>query len=269
MLLLDNNFRLRDRIKMAREFNKSRNDTEGSSVDELPNPEKELPEIVVYSHSTLFYWWPVWVSGFLLALVTFFKGGVVELDQVRNEYFHTSSSLGMIYVLVLLLVITFTNIKIRGIYSLSLILAFAFITVTFAWLGFWDDIFTFIPQLSIHMNMGFYLVFSTLLLILWLMMFFVFDRMVYWRIRPGQIIEEKIIGGGQESYDTRGMLFEQRSDDFFRHTVLGLGAGDLCLITSGAKEETIEIPNVLFAERKVKAIQKLVAVEPNQLMTKS
>jgi hypothetical protein len=30
-------------------------------------------------------------------------------------------------------------------------------------------------------------VFSTGLLIIWLMMFFVFDRLTYWRIRPGQM----------------------------------------------------------------------------------
>lgn len=236
------------------------------SVDTLPDPEKELPEIIIYSHSTLYYWWPVWLTGFILALVTYFKGGSIELDQVRNEFFHPSSTIGVLYILILLLVITFTNVKIRGIYSLSLILAVAFITVTLAWLGLWEDIFDFIPLLSVHMNMGFYLVFSFLLFLLWSLMFFIFDRTIYWRIRPGQIIEERLIGGGEQSYDTRGMLFEQHSDDFFRHRLLGLGAGDLRLLTSGAKKETIEIPNVLFAERKVNAIQKLVSIEPNEIM---
>lgn len=31
-------------------------------------------EIVIYSHSNLFYWWPVWACGFIMALVTVFSG---------------------------------------------------------------------------------------------------------------------------------------------------------------------------------------------------
>ena len=30
-------------------------------------------EYAVYHHSTLFYWWPVWVFGFLFALLTWFS----------------------------------------------------------------------------------------------------------------------------------------------------------------------------------------------------
>jgi hypothetical protein len=62
------------------------------------------------------------------------------------------------------------------------------------------------------------------------------------------------------------MLVEERADDYFRHYMLGLGSGDLTLNTSGAKSEEIRIQNVLFANRKMKIIQRLVAVEPNRLM---
>src|SRR4051812_48560929 len=30
----------------------------------------EVPELRIYSHSPLYYWWPVWVTGFILALIT-------------------------------------------------------------------------------------------------------------------------------------------------------------------------------------------------------
>ena len=36
-----------------------------------PPPPARPPEIKLYSHSTLFYWWPVWVLGYILALLTF------------------------------------------------------------------------------------------------------------------------------------------------------------------------------------------------------
>jgi hypothetical protein len=93
------------------------------------------------------------------------------------------------------------------------------------------------------MNTGFYLVFSSGLLIIWLMMFLVFDRLTYWRVRPGQMTEEHLIGGGAESFDTNGLRFQKHSSDFFR-AVLGLGAGDLKATGSGERGATIEIPNV-------------------------
>lgn len=236
-----------------------------SDPDELPSPEG-LPEVRIYSHSNLFYWWPAWVVGYALAALSFFSGGVVELDEVRNEFFHPSSLPGIGYVSLLLTLVFFTNVKLRGIYSIALILVLALIGTVFAWLEWWDDIFGILPLVSVHMNLGFYLVFSTGLFLLWALMFFIFDRFTWWRIRPGQMIEERLIGSGEKSYDAKGMLFEQRSEDFFRHKLIGLGAGDLVLMTSGARQENISIPNVLFVESKVRQIQRLVAIKPDDLM---
>lgn len=232
----------------------------------IPSPEEELPSVRIYSRSTIFYWWPVWLFGFVFAFITYFKGGVMEVDEVRREWFHPSSALGLTYIVILMVVITFSNLAVRGIYSITLLLFIAFLAVGFAWIGWWDDISNFVPLLSVHMNMGFYLVFSTLLLALWLLTFFVFDRLQYWRVRPGQLTREDMIGGAEETYDTRGMLVEEFSDDYFRHYLLGLGTGDISLKTAGAKEKTIYIRNVVFANSKVDAIQRLVAVEPNKLM---
>ena len=40
-------------------------------------PDQRPTEVVIIAHSPLFYWWPVWVVGFLIAGLTFFFG-----DQV-------------------------------------------------------------------------------------------------------------------------------------------------------------------------------------------
>ena len=231
-------------------------------IEKLPDPEK-LPEVVLISHSTLFYWWPVWVTGFIMAFVVYMQGGIVELNEAKRASIYTTSGPGLTFMLVLFLVIIFTNLRIRGMASLALVLGLGFVAMVISWMGWWDDIFKAIPELSIQLNMGFYLAFSTLLFIAWALAFFVFDRLTYWRVRPGQITEERIIGGGELSYDTRGMLFEQHADDFFRHIILGLGAGDLKLVTTGAKKTSIEMPNVLFAQSKVRRIQRLVAVKPD------
>jgi hypothetical protein len=234
-------------------------------INRYPDP-AALPEIRLYSHSTIFYWWPVWATGYIMALVTLLQGGVVRLDEAKRDSIFTTSAPGLTFTIVLLLVILFTNVRIRGMASLATVLGVGFLTMLVAWLGWWDDILRVIPELSIQMNLGFYLVFSTVLMVMWSLTFFVFDRMVFWRIRPGQLTEERVIGGGELSYDTRGMLFEQQSDDFFRHVILGLGAGDLRLVTTGAKKEIIQIPNVLLAQSKVRKIQRLVAVKPDDAL---
>ncbi len=37
------------------------------------------------------------------------------------------------------------------------------------------------------------------------------------------------------------------------------------LTTGGANKETIQIPNVLFVDRKMKAIERLIAVKPDEV----
>jgi hypothetical protein len=218
-----------------------------------------LQEISIYSHSTLLYWWPAWAFGFVIALLNAGQ----ERFLATAEGGQPSSALGLTYLSILLLLIVFTNVRLRGINSIVALLTVAFVTVLLAWFGWWDDIARLIPYLSVHMNTGFYLVFSTGLLIIWLTMFFVFDRLTYWRIRPGQMTEEHLIGGGAETFDTNGLRFQKHGSDFFRAT-LGLGAGDLKATGTGERGATIEIPNVVFVARKVLAIEKLISVKPER-----
>ncbi|MFZ8528606.1 hypothetical protein ACO1NJ_14885, partial [Staphylococcus aureus] len=66
------------------------------------------------------------------------------------------------------------------------------------------------------------------------------------------------------SYDTNGLVFERHDQDIFHDIILGLGAGDLTLTFGGSTQQTIRIPNVLFVDSKVKAIERLIAVKPDQ-----
>lgn len=233
---------------------------DGVTVEEVQTVAGTLrvPQITVYNHSTMFYWWPAWAFGLLIALV---KEGSDRFLPI-SESQRTGSALGLSYVCILLLLIVFTNVRLRGIYSVVTLLAIAFIAVLLAWFGWWDDIAKLIPYLSVQMNSGFYLVFSTALLLLWLMMFFIFDRMTYWRIRPGQMTIEHLIGGGAESFDTNALRFQKLNSDLFR-AALGFGAGELQATGSGQPGEPLHMPNVLFANRKVKAIEQLISVKPD------
>ena len=235
------------------------------SPEDLPDV-RDLPELKLISHSTIFYWWPVWVVGYVIAALSYALGREVYVSGGDMDTLHPSETLGFLYVLLILLVIVFTNVRLRGVYSMAVVLALGFFAVLFAWFGWWDEILAVIPALSVRMNIGYYLVLSTGLLIVWLAAFFIFDRLVFWRVRPGQIIEERLIGAGEQSYDLRNVVFEKYGEDLFRHIILGLGAGDLKLTTSGARAAHLYIPNVLFVDRKVRTIQKLAAIQPDSLM---
>lgn len=224
---------------------------------------RDTHEIRLISHSNVFYWWPAWVVGYAVALTSYLDGEQLPTGGDAVNYVHPSNNPGLIFIAAITLLIIFTNAKLRGIYSVLTLTAVAFFVVLFAWLGWWDDIFEFIPNLSARANMGFYFVFATIVLIVWLLGFFIFDRLSYWRMRPGQLTEMKLIGAAANSHDTNGLLFQKREQDWFRHIVLGLGAGDLRL--TAPNKEVIDIPNVLFADRKVRAIEKLIAVKPEEL----
>jgi len=253
-----------------------------------PGRVPRVSEIRIYGHSTIFYWWPVWVVGYVMAAITFAEGSraaIVPAGSVYDEAQHAivlpagsahpgiggseigdrsaeSKNLGVVFTIVLLLVVFITNTPLRGLWSGIALLVVAVVTVTLAWMGWWAGILANFGRISIHMNMGFYILFSSLLFLLWAAVVFGFDRMHYWKFRPGQLTYESLFGGGQKSYDTSGMLFEKLRDDPFRHWLLGMGSGDLMIATSGAQREQLQIPNVLFLDRILIRLQQMVSERP-------
>jgi len=229
-------------------------------------PETGLRELRIYSHSTLFYWWPVWVTGFIMAFVTYLGGRQVAVGNAL-EWYHPGPNVGLIFTMVLFLTVLITNVTFRGLSSVVVVLAIVLVTVVLAYFGWWEEIIRWLPAFSVHMNLGFYLLFSTLIFVLWVLATFVYDRFSYWTVRPGQMTHNYVLGGAERSYDTQGMVFEKIRQDLFRHWLLGFGSGDLRISTMGAKREEIYVPNVLFVESKVQLIQRMIAVRPNQFAT--
>jgi hypothetical protein len=230
---------------------------------ELAPGEVEPLQLRVYSHSNLYYWWPVWAVGFLMAALTYFDGNQIDVHGHR-EWFSRSSDLGVIYFVVLFLVILITNVSVRGMASAMVILSVILATVLLAYFNLWDQILGWFGHLKIHMNLGAYFWFSLLLFIVWVLTVFAFDRTSYWVIKPGQIIHEKVFGAGSKSYDTEGMVLEKFQGDLFRNWLIGLGTGDLHIQTFGANRERIDIPNVLFVISKVATIQRMIAMKPDE-----
>lgn len=223
-------------------------------------------ELRIYSHSTFFYWWPVWLTGYIMALVTRLDGQLVPMGN-SEVWMHQSKNLGVLFTLIFFLVILITNISLPGMASVVAILAAAFGALLLAYLGKWDDVLNAMGKVSIFMNMGFYVFFSSLVFLVWAFSVFVYDRLSYWRVTPGQLTHDAVIGGAQKSYDTRGMVFEKHRQDLFRHWIIGFGSGDIEISTTGARRETFRVPNVLFVDSKISEIQKMIAMSPDQFQT--
>jgi len=221
-------------------------------------------EVIVISHSNFFYWWPVWLVGYIMAAITYASNNRVEVSPGNIELIYPGKNPGVIFTLTFFLVILITNVTVRGLSSLVILLVIAFGILLAAYMGWWDALVTWFSWLSIHMNLGFYVTFSTLLFIVWAISTFLYDHLNYWRVTPGQVTHEYMIGAASKAFDTRGMVFEKHRNDLFRHWILGFGSGDINISTTGAQKTSIAIPNVLFVDAKVLAIQRLIAMKPDQ-----
>ncbi len=235
------------------------------SVASEPSQERVL---VVFGHSGLFYWWTVWIMGYIMALLTSWQGKpyVFENDGVVKEVLiNPSGSLGVIFTVVFVLVILMTNLTVRGIASFLVITVILGLTFAFAYFDLWNPIIKAMGHLAIFMNLGFYVFFSTAVLILWLISFFIYDRLEYWTFRPGQMIHHQVFGSGEQVYDTIGLSINKLRNDLFRHWILGLGSGDMEIATTGARKAAFLVKNVLFVGVKMQRIQEMIATKPDQI----
>jgi hypothetical protein len=251
-------------------------------------------QVVIISHSPLFYWWPVWAVGFLMAGLSYWQGHQVvfvppgtvaerveghegqrvlliapagqplpaasdpdELKQPRLRM-TVSNDPGIVWAMTLLIVIGVTHVKMRGAWSLVVLIFLIFTTVLLAVFGLWDPILRSVRYIDIHINAFGYLSISLILFVIWLLMFLVFDRMTYMIFTRGRLRVRKAIGEGEKVFDMRGMVFKRHRDDMFRHWLLGFGSADLTVFTSGANAQQIEMPNVFRISRKLALINTML-----------
>jgi hypothetical protein len=232
-------------------------------TDHVREPkEPEVLQVIVYGHSALFYWWPLWVAGYAMALLTWLHPDRVIIGN-KPEVFHASRNLGVIYTLLFLLLIVITSTNVRGMRAALIIAVLSFVALLFAYLDWWEEVLALLGREYIYMNLGFYLFSSTVLCVVWLITVFVIDHLSFWRFRPGQVTHEFLGGVVDKSYDTDNMVLTKRQDDIFRHWVIGLGSGDLHMQTMGGRGVEVNVANVLFVIGKISRIQRLIATKPD------
>jgi hypothetical protein len=180
-------------------------------------------------------------------------------DNINMPLRHMSRSakIGVIYATVLLIIIVVSNVPLRGLWSVIIVLGVVLFIVITALMNVWSSIVHALSFLDIRINFGGYLFISGVLLIIWSVTVFVFDRRTYVTIAPRQVRLCTAIGAGETVYDTTGMTFQKRQDDLFRHWIIGLGSGDLILHRTNVNQE-IDLPNVLFIGAKIREIEQLV-----------
>jgi hypothetical protein len=239
-------------------------DDAGPAVPVEPYRHHGQPGIRIYSHSSLLFWWTVWVVGYVMAALTYWHGKPQHMEPAGQvlERVHPGNVLGVFYFLTLFLIILITNFSMRGLASGMVIMGAALLTVVLAYLGWWDEVSLWLGNLTIHLTMGAYFWFSTLMFITWVLTVFGFDRLSYWEVTPGQLTRKMLFGSGSNSYNAQGMGLEKHRDDIFRHWLLGCGSVDLKIRTSGATREEIDLPNVLFIGSKVATMKRLIAEVP-------
>jgi hypothetical protein len=262
------------------------------AVDDRPQ------KVVVVSHSPLFYWWPVWAVGFLLAFLTYLRGyqvalvpqGTVAKQEARVEgvdgprdvlvvpagkalpeepYYPedlkqprlrmlASNDPGIVWAATLCLVIVLSQVPLRGLWSLVVIIVLVFTTILLAVLGMWDSILRAVRVVDIHITGYSYLAISSFLFAVWLITFLFFDRQTYMVFTRGQLRVRTAIGQGEKVFDTRGMMVERHRDDLFRHWLLGFGSGDLTVRTGGPNTQQLELPNVLGVGHRLRLIHTML-----------
>jgi hypothetical protein len=261
------------------------------------SPTSSPKEIVVISHSPIFYWWPVWFVGFLMAVLTYFGGhqmAVVPVGTVAESArtvgghddprdvlvlppgaqlpadpatgavlqprlrMAVSNNLGVIFATTLCLVIVVTNVHLRGLWSVLVLVGIAAAAILLALLGWWDPILRTIGFIDIHINALGYFSIGLFLFALWSLTVLVYDRQLYLIFSRGQLRVRTAIGAGEKTYDTFGLMVEKHTDDLFRHWLLGFGSGDMTVRTGGTNAQQFEVANVLQVSRKLDMIQRML-----------
>ena len=214
---------------------------------------EDVDHLVIYGHSALLYWWPVWLVSFVLAGVTYAEGdrsGGVTVSDINGP--------GAIFVITLLAVAISSTVIFRGMVSVVAAVSLMAMTLAFAWFGWWSEILGFLGGLEIRINAVGYLCFGVPLFLAWLAVVCLYDRLHYVIFTQGQIRYVLKVGDSEVAMPAEGAIVEKKRSDAFRHWVLGVGTGDLIISSGGRNSTAIELKNVLFIWRKLEVIDKLL-----------
>jgi hypothetical protein len=240
----------------------------------IPGHAPHQPDIRIYSHCRLLYWWPVWAVGFVMAFWTYLDTSrmalvpatavveghalvVPEGTPLAAPLVHVARSPvpGAVFVLTLLLVTVFSNASLRGTWALVFGVSVLALALLLGWLGWWVFLYRWAGMLTVYINLGGYLTVAVPLFLVWVVTVFVLDRRTYVIFTAGQLRVCDRLGRAERAFDAMSVAFEKRPYNWF-HRLVGFGAGDLVLRAGGLKGETYELPNVVRVARWLKLVEE-------------
>jgi MFS family permease len=220
--------------------------------------------VVLRKHFDLLYWWVVWLYAAFAAGMTYTFGETVTING-KGVKMYSEPWLAIGFLAVVLFVAIFTSVRARGAMSMILVFFIVGIAVAIHFANGWKSIFDWFPMLRLHINMGFYVAVFAILFPVWLLTTFFFNRLHYYRFKPGrQVSSVKMIGGGETNIAAHTFVTHKLDDDIFVHRVLGLwplfGTGDIEISYArpdgSVHREVLE--NVINASSKLSKINDLL-----------
>jgi hypothetical protein len=241
-----------------------------TGLEAAPQTGSAVPtEVRVYPHSPILYWWVVWAYGFFCALLTYAQGETFTIGGGKPLLIHPQAWVGVSFTLLLLFTALATTVKARGIGSILLLLLLAAAAAGTQFVMSIEGLFKTPPAILVHMNLAFYMMVSSALFVVWVVIIFVVDGLSFWRFRGAQIERVQrfasILGRAPESYSVMHVRLTRYSDDILAHKILGLGI--LGLGTSdiegkiaifGGGNEVFRIEHVWRASSSLRQIQAMM-----------
>jgi energy-coupling factor transporter transmembrane protein EcfT len=211
-----------------------------------PSVIKDQNYIRFYSHSLIFYFWPLWLISIIL-------GTIGSFTTIKDTYTGTA------FIFFLLFTIFSTTVSIRGLWVILISLAFMVIALVLNQVGVLSNLFNTISSLHVSLDSNFYFLFGVPLATMWLFIIVLYDRRKYIELRPHELSVIEEIGEGVKNYDTMGLAFRKERDNFVQHWIFGLGSGDLIITASiGGHKETIYVANIISISKKIEAMHHIL-----------
>jgi hypothetical protein len=208
-------------------------------------------EVVIVGHSQLLFWWPLWLYGFFMVFWSYIHDGSAAGEEVTIH-----NILSLIYIMLILLLMTFTNLRLPPTFFMIFALLSAIIILLIKQ-NTAAQIFPFIfNNMRASMNFEFYLIMTISLFLVWILGIFVYDRGERWVIRSGQInIYHAYRHTDDEMINAINANFGRKLDDFVCHWILGFGiVGDIYLRLDNGRKEHLR--NVIFIRPLSRKIEK-------------
>lgn len=219
---------------------------------------KRSYDLRVWGHSNILYWWVIWLYGYVCAGITYVAGSPVDLGT-RKFQIYEGAWLGWSFLLLLLVTIMFSAIRIKGYLAVIGILCLLFALEVLYQAGSLANIVAKMPDLVVYMNLGFYMMFSTILAIVWAIAVFIFDRFTYWQFQEGQLLEVHTLDDEEDKvYPTVLMSISRRPVDFLRKALGLFQTGDMRLSPQREGQYSIIIPNVWKVDQKIKRALEVI-----------